>query len=1262
MPFLLPAAATAIAAAAPAAAAATAATAATSIASTIATVALNAATSMAISAVMSALQPQVGAAGRVSEWTLDPDGPIPFAAGRIGVSGSAVHRKTFGPDLMYLGIASVLSGAGPIDGYEGFQADDEAVAFDGAGKAITSQYANELWVRQTLGTQPDTALPLPAGLKAGGTTFGFGAAHKLSGMAADLVVMGENSKGTAYPTGEVKRLRILRGLKGWDPRLDSTYPGGAGACRLDNPATWVYLTNPILWGLKWSLGLWSGPVGKGAPQVDCQVGGIGAKLSGIDVPAFVAAANVADANGWTVAAYPTTDDDKAQVLDAFLQAGGAIYAERAGKISCIQRAAPRTSIVTITAADTEGPIQIDTAASRIDRINTIRPRFWSEAHRWQLTALTEVTEPTWRVEDGGTRPRGIDYPYVTNASQAAQLAALQIANSREGIAGVIPLKPYMQRIRPGDAFTINEPGFVLNGVKCLCLNTAYDPATGVVSITFVSETDTKYPYALGQSPIVPEPPVLTPIDHTVSPPTGAEWSLISTVFVDGGVSIPALLLTGAVDNARAQSIVFEYRPVGAPAWAFAGAEDPTIVRKEIATLTAGTDYEVAISYRIGGLISDRLVLGPVTAGALVAGDVAPIIPGNVPGTPALAITTAIAPDGTQTSRMFGSWSVAFEALSYIAEIDDGSVIQQVMLPENAIDDRIVQTGVSYRYRVLSVSRTGAAAAAWSLWSAWVLAGGDSAAPGPVTGASIDGGIGQIAMHWANPADDDLSRVLIFRRTTNVAPVLSGDGPYGWSAGTSFIDTDAVIGTVYYYWAVTQDRTGNLNLPAAVAFGSAVARRTRFFDDIGERPTIMDPGYFDGGGYLKPIGIRKDDLYELQDRWPDEGGANKTETRTAAAIVGQGHFATQDFADWSRVNGANRPSDNAGTTLTWVNIAGLVATGNAITRTAAEAGNWDSGAYTRESFTGGAVMSFTSSTGANGSKMCGLADSANPAASYTDIAFAIYMPSGSLNVEFYENGSYVGSYDLFGSGFDFATGVFSVAYDRRVVRFFANNTLMRTSSLTTANRRFRGQCSIYNQGSGLKNVRIEPYNPVTVIGSDTYLPGGGLVGTPELVTLEGVAGGYAGQTAWGTLTRSIVSISKIDDSGRITDGQALPLNGMSKSSTLNPAYPFSAGADPATQINVASVTATFAGGTTLSIGSATISGLSASTFYSIFRDLVANAYVAVSGSTTPYFTSAQRYLYIGTQATQEVGGGYEPLPPPPPGSGGGYGDIPMYVEP
>lgn len=615
MPQILAAAASAFAAAAPAAATATAAA-----APSLTSVAMKLALNVAISAAMSALQPQVGVAGKTFEWTLDPNAPIPFAAGRVGVAGTVVHLETFGPDKMYYGFNSVLSGAGPIKSIVGFKGDDEAVTFDGNGKAVSSQWAGEMWFRSRLGAQPDMALTSPPGLKNGATLPNWTAAHKLSGKASYMLVLGENSKRTAYPTGEPKPLVTIEGLFGWDPRQDSTWPGGAGACRLNDPATWVWLDNPILWGLKWSLGLWEGPTGRGAPGVDYQVGGIGADVSGIDVAAFVAAANVADANGWKVAAYPTTDDDKAQVLDAFLQAGGAIYAQRAGKISCIQRAAPRTSIVTITARDTAGPIEVDTAASRIDRINTIRARFWSEAHRWQLTAIDDVTSAEWKAQDGQTRPRGVDYTFVPLANQAAQLAALQIAHTREGIAGRIPLKPHLQRIAPGSVFTISEPGFLLNGVECLCLNAEYDPASGVVMVTFVSETAGKYAYALGQTGVPPTPAVLTPYDPTVTPPSPGDWEVVVRPPSVGGGRVPGFDVVGSVDNATATAILVEWGPTDEGPWTQAYLGPPTVERIPLTGIQPGDNYFVAVSNIRNQNTSARQVYGPYTAPPMISDD------------------------------------------------------------------------------------------------------------------------------------------------------------------------------------------------------------------------------------------------------------------------------------------------------------------------------------------------------------------------------------------------------------------------------------------------------------------------------------------------------------------------------------------------------------------------------------------------------------------------------------------------------------------
>ena len=577
--------------------------------------AVAAATQAIISSITQAItKPNVAAAeGRPTEWAADPNAAIPFVLGRRGASGVIVHRDTYGANNRFLANVTVYSGGGPINAYGDFLVDGATVSF--TGEAMNGSPAGRLYRQTKLGDQPDTALTSPT-VSPAASLSDWGASHKLSGYACSMITLQQDGDFKYWPAGIPRTLQEIQGIKSWDPRLDSTWPGGSGSCRLATPSTWVYSTNPIINALKWALGIKHNGV---------LVGGIGSSVDGIDVAAFIAAANVADTNSWTVSAVAYSDapsgDDKYQVLEALLQAGGAVPSRKAGKISCVSRAANPSSVVTITAADTAGPFDFRAGSPREGRINTIIPRCVQEAHEWEMVDLEPVTSATYVTEDGGaTRSRGVTYAYVANADQAAQLAAYDIADSREGITGTITLKPYLRDLEPGDAFTINEDGFALASQKCLVLSRSYDPARDVVTVTFRSETAAKHAWALGKSGVAPSSPTLGTVDPaTVPTPDVANWSVTAPTN-----SSPVLLLSGAVPTSvNVSKVIVEYREDGSTDWRTFGELGPSTIGAELAGLTANTDYEIAVSYRnTFGALGDRLVLAPETTGYLAGGDLA----------------------------------------------------------------------------------------------------------------------------------------------------------------------------------------------------------------------------------------------------------------------------------------------------------------------------------------------------------------------------------------------------------------------------------------------------------------------------------------------------------------------------------------------------------------------------------------------------------------------------------------------------------------
>jgi hypothetical protein len=176
---------------------------------------------------------------------------------------------------------------------------------------------------------------------------------------------------------------IVRGVKVYDPRLDST-EGGSGSHRKDDPSTWAWSANPALiagWYLTFTK----------------MRGGYGLPWSKIDISAMAEAANVCDENVGGAVRYACngvvdTSMSPAMILAQITasMAGNIIWPEG---IAVIQAGELRTPLVTIDEDDLLSDITFLTARPIQDSFNEVGGTYASPVDRYAI-----VDTPTIRDE------------------------------------------------------------------------------------------------------------------------------------------------------------------------------------------------------------------------------------------------------------------------------------------------------------------------------------------------------------------------------------------------------------------------------------------------------------------------------------------------------------------------------------------------------------------------------------------------------------------------------------------------------------------------------------------------------------------------------------------------------------------------------------------------------------------------------------------------------------------------------------------------
>ena len=428
------------------------------------------------------------ARGSVSQMIIQANAPQPYVMGEGYFSGVLRHRtgyggKVDGVENPYLFDAVVYSGGGPV----------ESISPRVDYSTIPNWYNGYLYTDTQLGAcpEPDALAPQWAGAT------GWGSAYKLSGQAAIGWSFKFDKKGKKFASGLPLTGAYIEGVKVYDPRLDSTRPGGSGSHRIDDESTWAYSENPALH---------AGTYAYGRHQNGKRTFGIGLPADAIDWDVIAAWANVCETNGWTIFGVIYEPGDRWQNLKDICFAGSADPIP--GPILSFRYDAPAVSLDTVTEEDiADEPMSVVAMQSYRDRINVVKPARRSEAHNWEIVQDAAVSVSEYITEDGEERP--VEWPFncVKDEDQAAQLAAYKLVNARELHPIELTCMPRMRAYRPGDCLHLDLPQLGLD-TDAIVLRREIDPATMKVRLTLIGETPEKHAYALGLTGTAPPTPAL----------------------------------------------------------------------------------------------------------------------------------------------------------------------------------------------------------------------------------------------------------------------------------------------------------------------------------------------------------------------------------------------------------------------------------------------------------------------------------------------------------------------------------------------------------------------------------------------------------------------------------------------------------------------------------------------------------------------------------------------------------------------------------
>jgi len=536
-------------------------------------------------------------------------------AGRAGIDGSLVdafnHGGDDGTDWEVLVIALADH---ECDALEGFYVGDTYVAFTGDG--AVAGYNGQLEVYWKSGTYDQTASTYLTANGPGWTANdrGRSVAYVVAAYKADE----PDADNPVWPSGRPQFKWIVRGLKCYQARLDTSV-GGSGAHRRNDPSTWQWTENLIDIRYNWVRGIYAGN------RVDePQSLLIGRGLSAIEAPPanVFARANLCDeivggAARYRIGGAIFATEKFEDVENDFAAACAGIIVQREGSVE-IDPGEAKSVVASFTDDDliVGSNVQFSDFLGSGDAgwVNTVVAAFTDPDQKW-----TELGAPVKRdvadiAADGAPREQQLSLGLVTNSPQAQRVAEIFRRLGRLWCRAQVTLPPAFAALEEGDWVNWTSDRHFGGVTKTFRID-AFGSDEGWRHQLTLREIDAAA-YSDAAAEADGAVAVQQPAPAALTAPGAAAWSSAGTIVSGSGGSIPAIVVTGAVDRSFVSSIVVEYRVNGASTWQRWGEFSRDFTSATITGVGDQTAYEVAIRYIVDGERTPRLVLAAVTTGAL----------------------------------------------------------------------------------------------------------------------------------------------------------------------------------------------------------------------------------------------------------------------------------------------------------------------------------------------------------------------------------------------------------------------------------------------------------------------------------------------------------------------------------------------------------------------------------------------------------------------------------------------------------------------